>query len=169
MIYICDKKTEFLTFLNKRILDLPYVCEELISKLFDKNDKISKIIKYFKEHSYHYNNQKKFYFNEKEINENLTIEEVGLKKHSIIIICQDNIYLNMFFIEAGGKKYTVQYKPFELISTLIERYRDKSKNFGENIQFIQHGGYVNPTLISGLFLKSEGRILVEEAKNLLGS
>jgi hypothetical protein len=53
MIYICDKKTEFLTFLNKRILDLPYVGEELISKLFDKNDKISKIIKYFKEHSYH--------------------------------------------------------------------------------------------------------------------
>ena len=124
------KKSAVISSLKNELSDLSYVSDEFFSKLFGKEDKIYKIIKYCKESESSYDEINDLYVNGKKININLTIEEAGLKNNSLIIVWKDNYLENVSFQEFSGKRYNINYKPFEFVTTLIERYRKKSNNYG---------------------------------------
>ena len=150
-IYICkDKKTEFVYSLKQNISKLSYVAEEFFSKLFDKNDKLSKIKDYYKENTFNDNDElKKIFFNEKEINENLTIDEAKLKNNSILFLFKENENMLIIFEEDEvERKFTIMCKPYELISTLIERYRNESNNFNKNTRFFYNDFYLDESLLA---------------------
>ena len=148
--------------MKQKLSNLSYVAEEFFSKLFDKNDKLSKIKDYYKENTFNDNDEsKKIFFNEKEINENLTIDEAELKDDSILFLISENEPGCVIFEEGNGyrRKFTIMYKTYELISTLIERYRNKSNNFNKNIRFFYNALDLNESLFVN-HLKFGGRIQV---------
>jgi hypothetical protein len=155
-----NRKAEFVSSLKKKLSKLSFITDEFFSKLFDKQDKISKIIEYFKRSSYNYNESNKYYLNRKEINENLTIEEAGIKSDTKIIVCDDNNdYNQVFFKDNYGRTFPINYKPFELMSELFERYRNKSNNFNKNTRFIYNAQFLNDNSTAE-FLKSPAIIRV---------
>ena len=141
-IYFCKKeKYSFILSIKNKLADLSYFADEFFSKLFDKNDKLYKLIEYCKQsckqnNNYNFDESNKFYLKDKKINMNLTFEEAGLKNDSIIYVWKDSEFWNIIFQHPSGNAFTILAKPYELISTLIEKCRNKMNNYDKNIDFL---------------------------------
>ncbi len=141
-IYFCKKeKYSFILSIKIKLADLSYFADKFFSKLFGKNDKLYKLIEYCKQSckqnfNYNFDESNKFYIKGKEINMNLTFEEAGLKNDSIIYVWKDSEFWNVSFHLSNGIKFWIQTKPYELISTLIEKCRNKINNYDKNITFL---------------------------------
>ena len=97
---------------------------------------------------------------------NLNFEEVGLKNNSNIYVWKDSEFWNILFGDFNGKTTIILAKPYELISTLIEKYRNKINNSDKNLNFLFNGNSLNRNLtVAGSGLCDNDKIVVI---NLMG-
>ena len=103
----------------------------------------------------------KYVFNSKVLNENMTIEEAGLKNNSEIIVYLKNpfsfIYINFHSINnvnMNNNDIKIECLKTETIETLIDRYRYKTDNIGK--------GEFNFSFDSKKIEKIEGNKNIEE-------
>ena len=85
-----------------------------------------------------------------------------MKDDSILFLISENEPPGCVIFEEGNgykRKFTIMYKTYELISTLIERYRNKSNNFNKNIRFIHNGETLKESLTAYNFING-GKIIV---------
>ena len=105
-----------------------------------KNDLISTLIEKYRNLSNIHDKSYKFIFKNKELDENLSVEESGIMNNSNIIVSEQICIL--FRSNLSKNLITIYCRKDEMISTLIERYRNITQ-VRYNLTFIYNAEELN--------------------------
>ena len=113
------------------------------------NEKVSDIIQRYRNKALDFDYSKKFIFNAKSINPNLSSEEAGLTNNSNIFVVKTirkedndtNRKINVIFLahRLGGEFQEiaiVECFPYEKISDIIQKYRKRANDYDDSKNFI---------------------------------
>ena len=113
------------------------------------NEKVSDIIQRYRNKALDFDYSKKFIFNAKSINPNLSSEEAGLTNNSNIFVVKTirkedndtNGKINVIFLahRLGGEFQEiaiVECFPYEKISDIIQKYRKRANDYDDSKNFI---------------------------------
>ena len=137
-----DSKNKLVNSIKSKLPSNTNIAENFFSKLFDKDNYISSIINYcqnYYENTFICYEEEaiKYFFNGKEIKENLKINEIGLKDNSKILVLDALKKYNLFFKDKY-KYYsviTIICNQYEIFSSVIEKFRIKTNIISKNIKF----------------------------------
>ena len=103
-----------------------------------EDEKISDIIQKYREKSSNYDDNLKFIFNAKGLHNSLTAAEAGLTNNANIFVVRTHFTVYFRESDGNGIKNTImmKVKEDEKISDIIQKYREKSSNYDDNLKFI---------------------------------
>ena len=104
-----------------------------------EDEKISDIIQKYRVKSSNYDDNLKFIFNAKDLITSLTVAEAGLTNNANIFVVRTPF--TVYFRESGNviknkNPIMVNVNEEEKISDIIQKYREKSSNYDDNLKFI---------------------------------
>ena len=108
------------------------------------DEKISSVIDKYRNKSCDRDDTEIFIFNAKKLNHYLTVAEAGLTNNANIFVVK--ILINVIFRVGGPKPVLIECKTREKVSSLIEKYRNKSGDRDDNKKFIFNAKNLNLSL-----------------------
>lgn len=112
------------------------------------DDKVDSVIDKYRNISGNKADIKQFIFNDKQLNSYLTMAEAGIGNFgNIFLYTPICVYFRDNYSGGGLPPIMVECLSFEKVSSIIERFRNKSGNRDENLKFVFNAKRLSPNLI----------------------